>query len=225
MKLNDTIGLYAGGDSWLVHPPGLITDTPKVRDIARRRMVKTNPDIDAGGPGSGRHKGSGKSERDTVDSKALDKIKKISQMTQKQYIKSQYGRQYTDSMGRPEEWTGKEHEVRTAKYYHEAIVNHWAPKYGIKVSPNVLKDYKKISAAKYKEDSQSDNKGFIGKKYRTQDTKYGHLIGEYDSSEEAFAASLARPYTRVLKHVEPQYTNKSRNAARKKAVRENPDDI
>src|ERR1039458_9015660 len=59
MKLNSTIDLYeicAAGDSWLVHPPGLVTDTPQVRDMARRRLVKTSPDVDAGGPGSGRHK-------------------------------------------------------------------------------------------------------------------------------------------------------------------------
>src|SRR5271157_4467616 len=126
MKLNGAIDLYAaaGGDSWLVHPPGLETDTPKVRDMARKRLVKTNPDVDA---------------------------------------------------------------------------------------------------AKYKEKSQTDNAAFIGKKYRTQDTKYGHILGEYDSSEEAFAASLARPYTRVLKHAEPGQLQKNRDKARRKAIRTNPD--
>jgi hypothetical protein len=135
MKLQSTIDLYAtaGGDSWLVHPPGLVTDTPQVRDIARKRLVKTNPDIDAGGPG--------------------------------------------------------------------------------------------IKTARYKEKSQTDENAFVGKKYRTQDTKYGHLLNEYDSSDEAFTASLARPYTRVLRHQEPAQTNKSRNAARQRLVRTNPDVI
>lgn len=126
MKLSNAIDLYAaaGGDSWLVHPPGLETDTPKVRDMARRRLVKTNPDVDA---------------------------------------------------------------------------------------------------AKYKEKSQTDNAAFRGKKFRTQDTKYGHIINEYDSSDEAQAAALARPYTRVLKHAEPGQLQKNRNKARKKLIRNNPD--
>jgi|SRR5579864_2355760 len=37
-----------------------IAQTPAVRDLARKRLVKTNPDVDAGGQVSGRHKGSGK---------------------------------------------------------------------------------------------------------------------------------------------------------------------
>ena len=121
MKIDSTIRLYGAGDSWLVHPPGLITDTPAVRDIARRRLVKTNPDIDAS---------------------AL---------------------------------------------------------------------------------SQKDNAAFIGKKYRTQDLKYGHLVGEFDSSGEAQKASLARPYTRVLRHEEPNQSQKTRNKTRKKAIQTNPD--
>ena len=53
MNLATAIRLYAQAagtaseGSSLTHPPGLITDTPKVRDIARRRLVKTNPDVDA----------------------------------------------------------------------------------------------------------------------------------------------------------------------------------
>lgn len=121
MKIDSTIRLYGGGDSWLVHPPGLITDTPAVRDIARRRLVKTNPDIDAS---------------------AL---------------------------------------------------------------------------------SQTDSAGFIGKKYRTQDTKYGHYVNEHDSSASAQKAALTRPYTRVLKHTEPGQTQKGRNKSRKKAIQTNPD--
>lgn len=49
MKLNSTISLYGGqsGGSSLINTPGNATDTPAVRDIARKRMVKTNPDVDA----------------------------------------------------------------------------------------------------------------------------------------------------------------------------------
>lgn len=36
------------------HPD--LSTTPEVRDLARKRLVKTSPDIDAGGLGSGRHK-------------------------------------------------------------------------------------------------------------------------------------------------------------------------
>lgn len=56
MKLEATLQLYAaaaGGQSTgssLVNTPGRVTDTPKVRDIARRRLVKMNPDVDAGTP-------------------------------------------------------------------------------------------------------------------------------------------------------------------------------
>ena|ERR1039458_1212921 len=126
MNLKGTIALHGTGETWLNHPPGLVTDTPQVRDIARKRLVKTNPDVDA---------------------------------------------------------------------------------------------------AQYKEKSQTDEAAFIGKKFRTQDTKYGHLLNEYDSSAEATKASLARPYTRVLRHQEPNNTASNRNKTRKKLVRTNPDII
>lgn len=128
MKLNETISLHGTGETWLNHPPGLETDTPQVRDMARRRLVKTNPDVDAA------------------------KVKK-----------------------------------------------------------------------KYKEKRQTDENAFTGKRVRTQDTKYGHLINEFDSSEEAFKSSLARPYTRVLHHREPTQTASFRNKTRKKVVSHNPD--
>ena len=49
-----------------------VSTTPEVRDLARKRLVKTNPDIDAGGPGSGRHK-----ELMTLKQQFLDKIKDL----------------------------------------------------------------------------------------------------------------------------------------------------
>lgn len=128
MKLSNTIKLFctaAGGQttgSDLTHPPGLITDTPKVRDIVRKRLVRpiNSPDVDA--------------------------------------------------------------EVH------------------------------------YKEQQQKDNAAFTGKPFRTVDTKYGHYIGEYDSEEEANQAALARPYTRVLKHVDPSQSQDVRDLNRKAHV-------
>lgn len=126
MRLKDTLSLYgvAGGDSYMNHPPGLITDTPKVRDIARKRLVKTNPDVDA---------------------------------------------------------------------------------------------------AKYKEDSQTDENAFVGKKFKVQDTKYGHYTSEHDDKKTADIASLARPYSRVLTQPEPSQVQKNRDKTRKKLVEGNPD--
>ena len=124
MNLKSTISLYAvaGGDSSLVHPPGLVTDTPKVRDMARKRLVKTNPDVDA---------------------------------------------------------------------------------------------------AKYKEKSQTDENAFTGKKFRVQDTKYGHMISEHEDEDDARHAALTRPYSRVLKHEEPNQSSKNRAKTRKKVVNTN----
>jgi len=43
-----------------------IAQTPKVRDIARKRLVRMNPDVDAGGIGSGRHKTSTRSAKEQM---------------------------------------------------------------------------------------------------------------------------------------------------------------
>lgn len=180
MKLKSTIDLFAvaGGDSYLNHPPGLITDTPKVRDIARKRLVKTNPDVDAGGPGSGRRStGLSKKERE------------------KTYRKSD--KAYMQQTGRLPAGGWSERSLRIRQEY-------------------LRKNKNNVDAAKYQEDSQKDNAGFIGKPFRVQDTKYGHYISEHDNEDDANKASLARPYSRVLKHVEPQQTEKSRQLSRKK---------
>lgn len=126
MKLNETLSLYAGQSdgSSLINTPHRVTDTPAVRDIARKRLVKTNPDVDA---------------------------------------------------------------------------------------------------AKYKEDSQTDENAFVGKPIRTQDTKYGHYISEHENEDDARHAALTRPYTRVLKHQEPSQVQKNRDKTRKKAIKDNPD--
>ena len=126
MNLKSTIALHGTGETWLNHPPGLITDTPKVRDIARRRLVRTNPDVDA-------------------------------------------------------------------------------------------------AKVTYKEKPQTDENAFIGKKLRVQDTKYGHLISEHDNESSAKQAMLARPYSRILRHREPNQTAEFRNKTRKKVVNTNPD--
>lgn len=125
MKLDVAIHAFTSGGqsdgSSLTHPPHMITDTPAVRDIARHRLVKTNPDVDAEG--------------------------------------------------------------------------------------------------------QTDEAAFVGKKYRTQDTKYGHLINEYDSSDEAKTSALARPYTRVLRHDEPNQLQENRDRSFKKSQKFNPDEV
>lgn len=126
MKLSSTILLFGSqsGGSSLINTPGNVTDTPVVRDIARKRMVKTNPDVDA---------------------------------------------------------------------------------------------------AKYKEKSQTDQNAFTGKRLRVQDIKYGHLISEHDNESSANTAMLARPYSRILRHEEPNQSDKNRSKTRKKAVNTNPD--
>lgn len=126
MKLDTAMRLYAGqsGGSSLVDSPNTISDTPKVRDIARRRLSKTNPDVDA---------------------------------------------------------------------------------------------------AKESKNQQTDSAAFVGKKYRVQDTKYGHLTSEHDDSESANTAMLARPYSRILKHNEPRHDPKARKLVQKKAKLSNPD--
>lgn len=72
-----------------------------------------------------------------------------------------------------------------------------------------------VDAQYYKEESQKDNAAFIGKPFRTVDTKYGHYLGEYDTEEEANKAAMVRPYTKVLKHPEPGQLEKVRDIKRK----------
>ena len=51
-NLKTTMDLYAtaagtqSGGSSLINKPGAVADSPAVRDLARHRLVKTNPDID-----------------------------------------------------------------------------------------------------------------------------------------------------------------------------------
>jgi DNA-directed RNA polymerase subunit RPC12/RpoP len=163
MKLGSTIDLYAAGDSWLVHPPGLKTDTPVVRDMARRRLVRTNPDVDS----------------------AAVKCPRCGS--------TKYGLMPTD--------------FETAKCS--------------KCGKNF--PAKSIDAAKYKEKPQTDNAAFIGKRLKVQDIKYGHIISEHDNDSSATQAMLARPYSRILRHPEPQFDPKNRAKTRKKLVTKNPD--
>jgi hypothetical protein len=70
---------------------------------------------------------------------------------------------------------------------------------------------------------QTDSASFVGKRYRTVDTHYGHYIGEYDNPEEAEHAARARPFTKVLSYPVPAQMPKVRNTARRKALKKNPD--
>lgn len=64
--------------------------------------------------------------------------------------------------------------------------------------------------------TESDNAAFVGKKYRVQDTHYGHLISEHDNEASAEKAANARPFSRVLHHPEPQFEQRIRNVVRRK---------
>ena len=75
------------------------------------------------------------------------------------------------------------------------------------------------------ETQQTDAAGFVGKKYKTSDVKYGHLVSEHDSSASAGLAEQARPYSRVLRGPDWKNTQKARNASIKKTAKVNPDVI
>lgn len=80
----------------------------------------------------------------------------------------------------------------------------------VKTNPDV------DAAVHYKEESQTDNAAFIGKRLRLQDTKYGHIISEHDSSASAQQAMLARPYSRILRHPELSQLQQNRDLVRNK---------
>jgi len=79
----------------------------------------------------------GKTER---EEKILREVRKAVKLTQKQYLKKQYGTEYHDFLGRRVRWSGAEHEIRNAKHWHEAAVK-WALERGIPVGQTVFKEY------------------------------------------------------------------------------------
>lgn len=176
MNLKTAMSLYAGqsGGSSLVDSPDTVTDTPKVRDMARRRLSKSNPDIDSGGVGSGRHSEGGRKKPITP----------------------------------PKTWSVPKKRTKST-----------APK----KSRDKSGDYMTLPRWNANADQQTDSAAFVGKKYRIQDTKYGHLTSEHDDSDSANTAMLARPYSRILKHNEPRHDPKARKIAQKKAAKHNPD--
>ena len=215
MKLSSTIDLYAAGDSWLVHPPGLVTDTPQVRDIARKRLVKTNPDVDAGGPGSGRHRHGGFSMSSPGQRIAHTKLVKAGFTFE--------GRK--GAINSEKNWYARSDGQRIA-IHNTGNWDHGTHGKGtLSQLRGHLKLVRRVNAAKlkYKEKSQTDENAFVGKKLRVQDTKYGHLVSEHDNESSAQQAMLARPYSRILRHPEPQFDPKNRAKTRKKLVNKNPD--
>lgn len=72
---------------------------------------------------------------------------------------------------------------------------------------------------------QTDSSSFIGRKYTTVDTKYGHEVGEYNTPDEAERAQLARPYTKIKSTPEVWQTQQARDVARKTKIfpQQNPD--
>lgn len=75
-----------------------------------------------------------------------------------------------------------------------------------------------IDAEKHSPSEQADNAAFVGKKYRVQDTHYGHLISEHDDENEAKKAANARPFSRVISFPEPQHEQSVRDMVRRKVV-------
>jgi hypothetical protein len=70
---------------------------------------------------------------------------------------------------------------------------------------------------------QTDSSSFVGRKYKTQDTKYGHFINEFNDPVEAEKSARARPYTRVISWPQPTKTQDVRDMARQRIVKTNPD--
>jgi hypothetical protein len=63
----------------------------------------------------------------------------------------------------------------------------------VKTNPDVDANMVKLSP-----DSQTDNAGFTGKKYRVVDISYGHNVSEHDSTASAEYAAQGRPYSKVI---------------------------
>lgn len=70
---------------------------------------------------------------------------------------------------------------------------------------------------------QTDSSSLIGRKYRVVDTRYGHVISEHNTPDEAEYAARARPYSKVLSEPEPSQTQEVRDMARRRLVKTNPD--
>jgi hypothetical protein len=70
---------------------------------------------------------------------------------------------------------------------------------------------------------QTDTSSLVGRKYRVQDTRYGHIISEHDTPEDAERAARARPYSKVISHPTPSQTQEVRDIVRRRAVKVNPD--
>ena len=86
--------------------------------------------------------------------KAAGAAKEPWEMTKEKFQKSKIGQTYTDSMGREQEVSGKDHELRVQGYQHQAIIEQ-ALQEGKPVPPEVLADYPDL-AAKYGKAAPSD---------------------------------------------------------------------
>lgn len=80
-----------------------------------------------------------------------------------------------------------------------------------------------VDAMSTNETQQTDAAGFVGKRLVTQDTKYGHLVSEHNSSASASLAEQARPYSRTLRGPDWSNVQQLRNKSRKKVIKGNPD--
>lgn len=86
--------------------------------------LQSTIEVYGGGPGSGcqgQNCGRLRSKTEEKPSrKALGQMRRATKLTQKQYLKKQYGTKYQDFIGRPVTWSGRDHEIRVAKAIHES---------------------------------------------------------------------------------------------------------
>ena len=76
--------------------------------------------------------------------KAKFAVARDSAMTLEEYLNTLRDTSYKDFIGRTVRWTGADHEIRNAKYYHQSRVA-WAIYFGMDVPANVLEQYPNIA--------------------------------------------------------------------------------
>ena len=75
----------------------------------------------------------------------------------------------------------------------------------------------------YAESFPLEDSSKIGRKYKVVDTKYGDVISEHDTPSEAETAMLARPYSKIISHPNPETTPAVRQMVRHRLIEHNPD--
>lgn len=78
----------------------------------------------------------------------------------------------------------------------------------------------------YAETPQRDDAALVGKPWRVVDKQgwgYGHTLSEHATQEEAEAASMAAPNSKVVRYPQPGTQQKDKDAAFVKSQETNPD--